>query len=443
MPSERRPTSSHSNCGLPLHTRYEETNTYRKTVLDNDLRVITEEVPHMKSVSMGIWVRCGSRFEQPALNGICHFIEHMLFKGTQRRSAFDIAREMDSVGGILNAFTSKELTAFYGKVLGEDLELAVDLLSDLFINSSFPEEEIDREKQVICQEINQLEDSPEELVHEILGNRLWQGSPLGQPVLGTIPTVLSIQRDSIINFKDGAYAPAETLVCAAGSVNHDRFVELIEKHMGSLPQGPARNSHPKPAVEPSSQVIARDLEQVHVCLGLEGPSAVDDKRHAGHILNTILGGGMSSRLFQEVREKKGLAYSIYSYLSSVSDTGIFAVYAGCDPGRVEELLTILKKETTDLAGSLTEEEIRTAKNQMRGNIVLSMESSDSRMHRLAKSEFYFGRYITVDEIIGALERVTPKKLAETARQLFGPGRCSLVALGPVDETDEIFRLFER
>jgi len=247
----------------------------------------------------------------------------------------------------------------------------------------------------------------------------------------------------MINLKNGAYAPAETLVCAAGSVNHDRFVELIDKHMGSLPRGPARNSNPKPAVEPSSQVIARDLEQVHVCLGLEGPSAVDDKRHAGHILNTILGGGMSSRLFQEVREKKALAYSIYSYLSSVSDTGIFAVYAGCDPGRVEELLTILKKETTDLAGSLTEEEIRTAKNQMRGNIVLSMESSDSRMHRLAKSEFYFGRYITVDEIIAALERVTPTELAETARQLFGPGRCSLVALGPVEDNNEIFRIFER
>jgi len=426
-----------------LRTRHEETNTYRKTVLHNNLRVITEEVPHMKSISMGIWVRCGSRFEQPALNGICHFIEHMLFKGTERRSAFDIAREMDSVGGILNAFTSKELTAFYCKVLGEDMELAVDLLSDLFINSSFPEEEIDREKQVVCQEISQLEDAPEELVHEILGNRLWQGSPLGQPVLGTVATVLSIDRDSIITFKDAAYAPAETLVCAAGCVNHDRFLGLIEKHMGSLPQGPARNSYPKPSVEPSHQVIPRDLEQVHICVGLEGPSAVDNSRHAGHVLNTILGGGMSSRLFQEVREKRALAYSIYSYLSSVSDTGILAIYAGCDPGRLDELLTIFKKETAELAESLTEEEIGAAKNQMRGNLILSMESSDSRMHRLAKSEFYFGRYITVDEIIDAFGRVTSEELAETARRLFAPGRYSLVAIGPVDDGNEIFRMFQR
>jgi len=274
-----------------LPTTYEDSCAYRKTTLDNGLRIVTEEIPYAQSVALGIWVRNGSRFETPDLNGISHFIEHMLFKGTQRRSAYDIAREIDSVGGGLNAFTSKELTAFYCRIMAEHLDMAADLLTDIFLNASFPEEEIEREKQVVCQEIHQMEDSPEELVHEILGLRFWANDSLGQPILGTIPTITRLDRQTLMAFKQTAYSPVETVVCAAGKLNHDRFVDLIQPHLGRVIRGAALQNPALPQVEASSQVVTRDLEQVHICLGTRGPSAVDPSRHAGYILNAILGGG--------------------------------------------------------------------------------------------------------------------------------------------------------
>ena len=322
---------------------YEDTSIYRKTTLDNGIRIVTEQVPYIQSVSLGIWVRSGSRFEAPEVNGISHFIEHMLFKGTQRRSAYAIAREIDSVGGVLNAFTSKELTSFYCKVIEENLDLAVDLLSDIFLNASFPEEEIEREKQVICQEIYQMEDSPEDLVHEILGLRFWTDEPLGQPVLGTIPNITRLNRPTVLDFKDDAYSPEETVICAAGKLEHDHIVEVIHEAMGHLPKGSGRPPQATPTVESSAFVVNRDLEQVHICIATEGPSSADERRHAAYVINTIVGGGMSSRLFQEVREKRGLAYSVYSFLSALSDTGMFGIYAACEPARVDELLHVVKR----------------------------------------------------------------------------------------------------
>ncbi|MFH1115543.1 MAG: pitrilysin family protein [Pseudomonadota bacterium] len=425
-----------------LTTQYDDVRTYRKTILDNGTRIVTERVPFLKSVSLGIWVRSGSRFEHPELNGICHFIEHMLFKGTERRSAFAIAQEIDSVGGVINAFTSKELTSFYCKVLSENLDLAADLLTDIFLNPSFPEEEIEREKQVVCQEIHQMEDTPEDLVHEILGVRFWGSDPLGQPILGTIPSVSALDRETIARFKDDNYTTAESVICAAGDLEHDKIVELFEKGMSRLKTGSTPSPDAVPKSRGSAQVISKDLEQVHICFGTDGPSAVDDTRHAGYILNSILGNGMSSRLFQEVREKRGLAYAVYSFLSSFSDTGMFGVYAGCDPKRIEELLATVGKETLGLADSITEEDLRTAKNQIRGNIILAMESTEARMNRLAKGEYFFNRYITLDEIISALEAVTVEQVRGIAEHMVNANGLTLVALGPVEESVDLMGPFK-
>jgi predicted Zn-dependent peptidase len=425
----------------PSPAKYEQFDTYRKTTLDNGVRIVTEHVPYLQSVSAGIWVRTGSRFELPMVNGICHFIEHMLFKGTERRSAFDIAKEIDSVGGVMNAFTSKELTSFYCKVLCENLQLAVDLLADIYLNSSFPEDEIEREKQVVLQEIFQLEDSPEELIHEILGAKFWTDDPLGQPILGTEPTVAGLSRDVIVGFKNDHYAPQDTLVCAAGNLDHDRFVDLVAHEIEKLPfalSGVTRVALPDSRTE---HVVVKDLEQVHVCVGTTAPSAVDDKRHAAYILNAILGGGMSSKLFQEVREKRGLAYNVYSFLSTFSDTGMFGIYAGCDPSRVEELLEVSGRETLGLASSITDEDIRTAKNQIKGNIILAMESTDSRMNRLAKGEYFFGKYISLDEIISSLEAVTADEISEVAEEMIDSGPMTIVALGPLDEKCDLGGMF--
>ena len=419
---------------------FENNYTFKKTVLDNGVRIVTEEVPYLQSVSLGIWIRSGSRFEAPDVNGICHFIEHMLFKGTDRRSAFTIAKEIDGVGGVLNAFTSKEMTSFYCRVLNENVELAADLLSDIFLNSSFPEDEIEREKQVVFHEIYQMEDNPEDLVHELLGMRFWKNDPLGQPILGSIPTIEKFDRDTVMQFKSDHYGPMETVVCAAGKLNHQHIIDLFAEPMGRLSTTRLQPIPEGTACLSSAHVETRDLEQVHVCMGMRSPSAVDEKRHAAYILNSILGGGMSSRLFQEIREKRGLAYSVYSFLSSFSNTGIFGIYAGCEPDRLEELLSVAGNESFGLSASLTEEEIQTAKSQIRGNLILALESSEARMNRLAKGEYYFGRYMTLDEIIGALEKVTTAELKDIAREMIDPSCLAMVALVPIDEKIDLFGL---
>ncbi len=424
-----------------MASKYQENNICRKTTLDNGLRIVTEQVRHLQSVSIGIWVRSGSRFEHPSLNGICHFIEHMLFKGTERRTAYAIAKEIDSVGGVLNAFTSKEMTSYYCKVLDENVELATDLLADIFLNASFPEEEIEREKMVVCQEIHQMEDNPEDLIHEELGIRFWRDDPLGQPILGTVPTVVKFDRNTIMDFKRRTYSPEETVVCAAGSIEHDRLVDLIAKQMDRLPRGSVRAQPPRARNSTSSHVVVRDIEQAHICIAMEGPSVADDNRHAGYILNAILGGGMSSRLFQEIREKRGLAYSVYSFMSSFSDTGVFGIYAGCDPAGLDEVVALIKQETHDLPKTVTEDEMLTAKNQIKGNMILAMESSDSVMSRLAKGEYYFGRYVPLNEVISRLDSVTLEDLKQIGARMMDPGTFTCVALGPISEHKDVFGHF--
>lgn len=417
----------------PLDRQIEQSHNYRKTVLNNGLRIITEEAPYLKSVCLGIWVCSGSRFESQNLNGISHFIEHMLFKGTERRSAYAIAKEIDSVGGILNGFTGKEMTSYCCKVLSENLEFAVDLLSDIYLNASFPEEEIDREKQVVCQEIHQVVDNPEELVHEELGMKFWSGDPLGRPILGTIPSVVNLDRATLMDFKRQHYIPPQTLVCAAGEVEHERLVDLVSQRMNDYPGEAGEYAPLAPRSRASSNIIHRDLEQVHLCIGMDGPSALDKDRHAGYILNTVLGGGMSSRLFQEIREKRGLAYAVYSFINSYSDAGLFGIYLGFEPQRLDEAVKVLGDETRKLAENITEEELSTAKNQMKGHILLAMESSDALMNRLAKGEHYFGRYIALDEIIKDLEKVTLDDVKRLARDIVTNDRFTCVAVGPLDD----------
>jgi predicted Zn-dependent peptidase len=424
-----------------LELKHEERNTYRKSTLDNGLRIVTEEIPFIQSVSIGMWVRVGSRFETPALNGISHFIEHMVFKGTNRRSPYDVAREIDSIGGILDAFTSKEFTAYYCKIMSEHMHIAVDLLSDLFMNPSFLDNEIEREKQVVCQEIYQVEDSPEDLVHEILGTMLWENNPLGQPIFGTIPNVSRLDRPTLAQFKKQTYNTSETVICAAGDIQHDAFVDLIDHYMADLSNGSSQSTPTTPHIQSKYRVVPKELEQVHICLGLEGPGMTDDKRHAAYVINAILGGGMSSRLFQEVREKNGLAYSIGSYISTFSDTGVLGIYAGCDVERVTELMRIASKEIRELPKSITEDELNTAKNQIKGGTILSLESSDARMNRLAKCEYYFGHYVPIEEALSAVEALTLDDVAETAEQILSSGRLGGVILGPVDETNNMFAPF--
>ncbi len=420
---------------------YESISVYNKTTLPNGVRIITEEIPYFQSVSLGIWVRSGSRFEPPQLNGICHFIEHMLFKGTDSRSAITIAKEIDAVGGALNAFTSKEFTSFYCHVLNENLELAADLLTDIFLNSSFPEDEIEREKLVICREICQVEDNAEDLAHELLGTRFWRNDPLGQPILGEVHTVEALNREGLLAFKAENYVPGEIVVSAAGRLKHDEFVRLIGDRMGSIPASDFHPTVEKARTNPSVNVINRDMEQVHLCVALEGPGALDPNRHAAYLMNTALGGGMSSRLFQEVREKRGLAYNVYSFLSTFTDTGIIGVYAGCDPERTEELMEVVATETLGLADSLTDEDLACARSQMRGSVILALESTEARMSRLAKNEFHFGRHVTPGEILAGFERVSKADLVDATRRFISPDKLTVVAVGPLEEDTDFAPLF--
>lgn len=414
---------------------------YKKTILDNGVRIVTENIPYMRSVSIGIWVRCGSRLENQKLNGISHFIEHMLFKGTNRRSALQIAKEIDAVGGALNAFTSKELTSFYCRVMSEHLELATDLLNDIYLESIFPEDEIEREKDVICQEIRQQDDTPEELIHEMLSMNFWKDDPLGQPILGFVPSIMCIDRDSLTSFKGNNYRPDQTFICAAGQVDHEEFVKLVSPTFGRLDACAPRGVLVRPVTIPGQIVEVKDLEQVHLCLASEGPSQVDDRRHAGYILNTILGGGMSSRLFQEVREKRGLAYNVYSFLSSYSDTGMFGVYSACEPDRFEELMEVIAEYTISLGSTITAEEVRLAKNQLKGSIILAMESSEARMNRLAKSEIYFGEHVSIEKIISDIDKVSASELSDYASEMLSPGKFTVAVLGPTTSNTDANNYF--
>jgi predicted Zn-dependent peptidase len=406
---------------------------YQKTVLENGIRVITEEIPYLKSVSLGVWVATGSRDEDPRENGISHFIEHLLFKGTERRTAFDIAKEIDSVGGTLNAFTGREYTCFYAKVIDKNLPLAIDLLSDIFLHSLMDAKDVEKERMVILQEIKMVEDTPDDYVHDLFNGACWGNHPLGFPIFGTSKLVESFTRDQIQQFLRENFQPNRIIICAAGNVEHSEAVERIGKTFGQLPNSNKTGDRVKPDSISTTNVWNRELEQVHFCLGTKGLPYNHSLRFTSFILNTILGGGMSSRLFQEIRENRGLAYSVYSYLPAYIDTGLVVVYAGTNKSSFQETIGLILKEFNRLKTEpFKNGEIETAKQQLKGNLLLSLESSETLMTRLAKNEIYFQSYLPVEKILKGIDDVDEETVRSLARQLFDEQYFCLTVLGPMD-----------
>ncbi len=407
-----------------------------KTILDNGIRIITEEIDHVRSVSIGAWVEGGSRHESGSTNGAAHFIEHMLFKGTERRSAFDIASAIDSVGGVMNAATGKEQTSFYIKIPDYHQELAVDLLADIFTGSRFDEAEIGRERSVILQEIRMVEDTPDDLIHDFFEGRFWKAHPLGFPVLGTKETVEAFGRGDLLAFFQNRYRGNRLVIAAAGHLEHKPFVEAIRRSFGSIAASSAGGPESAPEARPGKYLLRKDLEQVHLIIGAPAPSAVSPERHAGFILNAVLGGSMSSWLFQEIREKRGLAYAIYSYLASYMDTGLFGVYVGTGSEKVREVLGLVREGMMRFSSELLSEgELRSAKELIKGNYLLGMESTDNRMTGLARNEICFGRQVTPEEVIARIDAVDREAVRSLAERLFRSDALTVAAIGPVSEDD--------
>ena len=412
----------------------------RRTVLDGGLRVVSEYLPSVRSVALGIWASVGSRDEDVAHAGATHYLEHLLFKGTRKRTALDISSAIDTVGGELNAFTSKEYTCYYARVLDADLPLAVDVVSDMVIDSVIAAKEVDAERGVILEEIAMNDDDPSDVVHEAFMAKLFGDTPLGRPILGTVDSINKITRDQIAGHYAQRYGPENLVVTAAGGVDHDRLVPLAVEAFrpvlaGATPR-PPRLSGPGVA-EPGTGVrlVSRGIEQANVILGTEGLPRTDDRRFALGVLNAALGGGMSSRLFQEVREKRGLAYSVYSFTSQYADTGMFGVYAGCQPAKADEVLAICREQIDKaVERGLTDEELDRGKGQMRGQLVLGLEDPASRMSRLGKSELVYDRLEPVDEVLGKIDAVTHDDVREAARLVLGRPK-TLAVVGPFDDAD--------
>jgi predicted Zn-dependent peptidase len=390
-----------------------------KTLLNNGIRVITEKIPHAHSVSIGIWVTTGSRHECEETSGVAHFIEHLLFKGTHKRTALDIAREIDSVGGILNAFTSREYVCFYVKILSEYLDKAVDLLADIFLNSIFDPVEIERERKVILQEIWMVKDNPDNYVHDLFHQNFWKNHPLGKSILGTEESVGNLTREIIINYKEQRFTTGDIIVTAAGNLEYDKLIGLLNGLLNEVPRRDSQEYFQSPSYKKRVESVDKNLEQIHLCLGTKALPQNHPLRYESYILNTVLGGSMSSRLFQEIRENKGLAYSIYSYISSHSDAGSLIIYAGTSQEQMLEIIRITLAELRKLkTEKIPERELKHAKEHLKGNLLLSLESSDNRMTKLAKNEIYFGRNIPIKEIIHGVEQVTVESLFQLSNELF-------------------------
>jgi len=406
------------------------TGLYRKTVLPNGIVVLTEQMPQVRSVSIGVWVKVGSRVEKGERAGISHFIEHLLFKGTESRSAEEIAQAIDSVGGTLDAFTSRENTCLYAKVLGEHLPLAVDLLSDLLLHPRLASEDIEKERRVVLEEIKMVEDDPDDLIHDLFAMQLWRDHPLGRPVLGFRDTLQAITQQDILDHLRDFYQPDRVIVAAAGDLEHERVTDLVAAAFGRRAGRAIAANGSSPTPYHTVHHAERDSAQMHLVLGAEGLPYNHTNRYAFYLLNAILGSSMSSRLFQEVREKRGLAYSIYSYQASYHDSGLLAVYAGTSAESYPQVVDLIRAEFIRLGqGPVDLAEFHRAKAQLKGNLLLGLESTSSRMTRLAKTEIYFQRYFDLDEIIRGIDGVSAETFAELNRSLFEPERYALTTIG--------------
>ncbi|HME59477.1 MAG TPA: pitrilysin family protein [Terracidiphilus sp.] len=406
----------------------------RRTVLPNGLIVLTERMEYLRSVAMGVWIKSGSRCEPAELNGISHFVEHMLFKGTRSRSALHIAKEMDSIGGNLDAFTGKEMICFNVKSLAEHVPVALEILTDLVLNPVFDASDVERERRVILEEIKLDADNPEVLVHELFTQAFWKEHPLGWPILGTSKTVARLDRQSLVAYHGDRFHGGNMIFSAAGSLDHDEFTETVAQKFSKLAGG--TTLHEQPAPEASARIVLRNkksLEQVQLCLGVPAPPITDENRYATLILNTVLGGSMSSRLFQTIREERGMAYSIYSDMSPYRDTGTLCVYAGTSVGKGLEVVKLILEEFRKLKQELlSEEELTRAKDQVKGNILLGLESSNARMANLARQEMYFHKFITVEEISARISEVSAAQVQAMAQRLFDPERIAVSLLGRLD-----------
>lgn len=410
---------------------------FRKTVLDNGITVITESLPHFSTVSIGLWWKTGGRYENRENNGISHFIEHMLFKGTEKRSAYEIAREIDAVGGTINAFTGKEYTCLYAKVLRKDMDLCLDVLSDMYKSSVFSDEDIERERYVVAQEIRMVEDNPEDYIFDLFYARYFRESGLGLPILGKMDNLSSFTRDRVLSHFKKHYAPEKMIITASGRIDHEEFLKKTATLFGDVPCAKEEEIklNDPPSNETFVEVYRKDLESLYILIGTEGLSQKDERRYTLYLLNAIFGGSMSSRLFQEIRERRGLVYSIYSYVNCYYDTGTFGVSTSTSPSAFEQVLRLIKEEILNLKkNGIGEKELRFAKEHIKGNLHISLENTESRMGRIAKNEIYFGRYIPVRETLRAIESVTVRDVNHLIDVVFGDLKSlSLVVLGEIDE----------
>jgi predicted Zn-dependent peptidase len=406
---------------------------YRKSVLNNGLRVVTEELPYFQSAAVGFWLTVGSRDEREAENGLTHFLEHMAFKGTARRSTLDIAREIDQLGGLGNAFTTKENTCFHARVLTDQLPRALDLLADMVLHPLYQKEELERERQVVLEEIAAQDDTPEELVQVHFARDFWEDQPIGRPILGEADMVGHFTQEDLLAYRRATYRPEKLVVAAAGRLSHQQVVDLV----GSLCQDFANGEPPRPRqgaqVSPGIHLFPQSLEQLHLICGTQGLPAADERRFTATVLNLILGGNMSSRLFQVVREQLGLAYSIYSSLSFFSDTGLLEIAAGINPRNLPVLIAALNRELAQLKEAPpTNSELDAAKEYLKGSISLNAEDCEQRMLRLAKNEIYFGEYLDINQVLAGLLAVTAEEVQALARELLQPERWALTLLGAWD-----------
>ncbi|MBM3469670.1 MAG: insulinase family protein [Armatimonadetes bacterium] len=401
-----------------------------RSVLPNGIRVLTEAMPQVRTAAIGLWIGAGSRYEAAEVHGVSHFLEHLFFKGTRGRSALAIAQAVDALGGQMNAFTDKEHTCIYVKVLADHLPPIVELMADMLLNSSFDPVAIERERQVITEELKMYEDSPDAMVQDLIAQTIWNGHPLGRPVIGTRRTVSRLKRADFVRYVEERYRPDNVLVAVAGDVEHRAATELIARHLGQWDGRTVTQETLRPSLTPAVTIRSKEIEQVHLCVATRGCSAADEDRYVLAVLDNLLGGGMSSRLFQEIREKRGLVYSIASYPASYREGGLSVVYAAMSPKNGPEVVRLIMEEIAALSDPLDEAELQRAKESLKGSVMLPLESTSGRMNKLAGSELYHSRQIDLDEILGRIDAVDGAAVQRMAAEIFTPDQMAMAAIGP-------------
>ncbi|HDP69206.1 MAG TPA: insulinase family protein [Actinobacteria bacterium] len=408
--------------------------SFENSFLENGAEVLTEPMSHVRSVTLGFWVKTGSRDEPESLSGISHFLEHLLFKGTKTRTAKEISETFDGLGAELNAFTGKEHTCYYTRIIDENLNIAVEVLSDMLLHSALNKDDIKSEKEVVLEEIGFHEDSPDERVHDLFAEGLWENHPLGKNILGHLDTVRNFERKDLTEYLKRQYTPENMLVTAAGNLKHEDLVNIVQSYLKEIDGDLPHKEKIATKIESRIKTIYKETEQAHICYGFESLPAGHDDRYALSILDSVLGGGMSSRLFQEIREKRGLAYSVYSYHSYYKDTGSFTIYAGTRPLNAEKVLELVKKEINKIVKTgIAGDELDRAKSQIKGQLILSLESTGNRMMRMGRSRITHGEVLSLSELIKRVDAVELKDVQRVARDIFLPEKAVLAVVGPFKE----------